>query len=90
MEVAGSRGSAKVEKELAIRKVIGGLPSAMFIIASESRKSNPSSLTLYGGGSGHGVGLCQQGARAMAGRGVTHPEILKHYFTGVELERITP
>ncbi len=87
MEVVGSRGTVNVDRELAIRQVIGGLPSAMIIISSESAKSGLASLTLYGGGSGHGVGLCQQGARAMAGQGLSHSEILKHYFTGVELER---
>ncbi len=87
LELVGSRGVAKVDRELAIRQVIGGLPSAMIIITSESAKNESASLTLYGGGNGHGVGLCQQGARAMAGRGLAYAEILKHYFTGVELER---
>jgi SpoIID/LytB domain protein len=87
LEFVGTRGVAKVDRELAIRQVIGGLPSAMIIISSESAKSGLASLTLYGGGSGHGVGLCQQGAKAMAASGLAHAAILKHYFTGVELER---
>ena len=87
MEVVGSRGIAKVDRELAIRQVIGGLPSAMIIISSETAKNELASLTLHGGGSGHGVGLCQQGAKAMAEDDLAHSEILKHYFTGVELER---
>jgi hypothetical protein len=32
---------------------------------------------------GHGVGMCQRGAQAMAERGATYVEILAHYYTGV-------
>lgn len=34
-------------------------------------------------GSGHGVGLSQYGANAMASEGYTYHEILKHYYSGV-------
>ena len=36
-------------------------------------------------GFGHGVGMSQCGANAMARQGADHEEILKHYYTGVEL-----
>jgi hypothetical protein len=36
---------------------------------------------------GHGVGMCQSGAEAMARQGKAFDEILKHYFTGVEIVR---
>lgn len=38
---------------------------------------------------GHGVGMCQRGAAAMAREGSTAEEILKHYYTGVELAKAT-
>lgn len=38
-----------------------------------------------GGGYGHGVGMSQWGARGMAEHGFGYEEILKHYFTGLEL-----
>lgn len=38
-----------------------------------------------GRGLGHGVGLCQWGARGMAEAGKKFPEILKHYFPGAQL-----
>lgn len=41
-----------------------------------------------GAGSGHGVGLCQVGALNMARAGATAEEILRHYYTGVALERL--
>ena len=39
-------------------------------------------------GVGHGVGLSQYGTNAMALEGKTYEEILKHYYTGVELVNI--
>jgi len=33
---------------------------------------------------GHGIGMCQEGAKAMANRGATYDQILRHYYTGIE------
>ena len=41
---------------------------------------------LTGYGNGHGVGMSQRGAYGMAKLGYTYDEILKHYYTGIELE----
>jgi stage II sporulation protein D len=41
-----------------------------------------------GHGLGHGVGLCQAGADAMAGLGVGYEEILAHYFPGTTVAEI--
>lgn len=35
---------------------------------------------------GHGVGMCQRGAMAMASRGATAKEIIKHYYTGAKVQ----
>lgn len=43
---------------------------------------NGDSLVFNGRGLGHGVGLCQAGADAMAGLGIGYREILAHYFPG--------
>jgi stage II sporulation protein D len=37
-------------------------------------------------GSGHGVGMSQWGANGMAQEGKTAADILKHYYTGIELQ----
>ena len=37
-------------------------------------------------GVGHGVGLSQKGAQAMAQKGYDYEEILKHYYTGITIE----
>ena len=39
-------------------------------------------FSLQGRGYGHGVGLCQWGARGMARAGHTWQEILQHYYPG--------
>ncbi len=39
-------------------------------------------------GYGHGVGLCQTGANAMAKMGKKYDEILRHYYRGVKIERL--
>lgn len=58
-----------------------------------SLKSNNFSLTYSDGkflftvlGYGHGVGMSQYGADFMARQGASYEEILKHYYTGVEIE----
>ena len=43
-------------------------------------------VVLEGFGQGHGIGLCQRGARAMAENGATFREILEHYFPNTRIE----
>lgn len=57
------------------------LPSADFTAAP-----NGDSIVFAGRGSGHGVGLCQWGANAMAKAGRTAAEILAHYYAGTRVE----
>ena len=42
-------------------------------------------VSIAGRGWGHGVGMSQFGARGMAEAGYTHIQILKHYYTGIEV-----
>ncbi|MGI6161109.1 MAG: stage II sporulation protein D [Christensenellales bacterium] len=57
-----------------------GLNSANFTISF-----NESGVVFSTKGFGHGVGMSQTGADHMAGQGVGFEEILKHYYTGVEI-----
>ena len=41
-----------------------------------------SDFVFSGSGFGHGLGLCQEGAHAMAARGATYREVLAKYFPG--------
>lgn len=44
-----------------------------------------SQFKILGRGLGHGVGLCQWGARGMAQHGFAYDSILNHYFKGTEM-----
>jgi stage II sporulation protein D len=45
-------------------------------------------LVVAGAGRGHGVGLCQWGARAMGGAGAAPPDILAFYFPGTRISTL--
>jgi len=45
-------------------------------------------MIFIGQGWGHGVGLSQWGAKAMADLAYSYPDILKHYFPLTELRRL--
>jgi len=48
---------------------------------------NDSTLQIHGGGSGHGVGMCQFGALNMSERGFRYYHILNKYFPGTILAK---
>ena len=50
------------------------------------QKNENGSVMFYTIGYGHGVGMSQEGANAMAKKGTKYDEIIKHYYTGVEIE----
>jgi len=57
-----------------------GLRSADFDLVLENE-----TLNITTRGYGHGVGMSQYGANGMAKQGYTHNQILKHYYTGVNI-----
>ena len=46
-------------------------------------------ITITGAGWGHGVGMSQYGAKAMAEQGYTYEDILRFYYTGITLGKIS-
>ena len=66
------------------RKVMGyrRLPSTKFSLGISS-----DGIVLTGEGYGHGVGLCQWGARGSALRGMDYKQILRKYYVGAEIRR---
>lgn len=46
------------------------------------------SIQIITTGYGHGVGMSQYGANGMAAKGYSYEDILKHYYTGVEILKI--
>lgn len=99
--LTGTEGSVTLKKQTVIRnafapkgqtivrgdgKEVTGmslLPSAYFCVDIENDR-----ITLQGGGYGHGVGMSQNGANAMAEEGNTYRDILAHYFEGTEQTRV--
>ena len=66
-----------------------GLREQLFVIERElDENGRVTGFTFHGRGWGHGVGLCQVGAYGLARQGYTHEQILKAYYTGIELTRI--
>lgn len=61
------------------------LPSAFIIIDHTENEKTLESITITGGGYGHGVGMSQNGVKAMVEHGKTYEEILKHYYPGVNI-----
>jgi stage II sporulation protein D len=62
------------------------LPDTLFVVVSGG-DAGRSSLRFVGRGWGHGVGMCQNGAYGLARGGASYVEILKTYYTGVEVGR---
>lgn len=79
----GSDGRTQEINANRFRLLVGAsvLRSTMFSVARQGAAAG-----FTGRGSGHGVGLDQWGARAMATHGFTFEQILKYYYTGVTLE----
>jgi stage II sporulation protein D len=48
-----------------------------------------SELSIRGAGFGHGVGMSQYGALGFAQNGFDHKHILRHYYTGTQLGKLT-
>jgi SpoIID/LytB domain protein len=81
--VEGDAGRAEVHGELRIRRLLGNLPSAMFVVDREGETT-----VLRGGGWGHGAGMCQWGAVGRAEAGQRYREILRAYYSGAEVAKV--
>ena len=79
-----------VLKGLEVRFALG-VRENLFVIDRELAKDGSiRQFVITGKGWGHGVGLCQVGAFGMAQAGAAYDEILKHYYSGIELVRAAP
>ena len=87
--VSGTKKTARILRELPVRKRLGNLRSGLFVI-EEERDAEGALLgvTLRGAGFGHGSGMCQQGAIGMAEAGYSYQAILKHYYAGCVVKRV--
>ncbi len=82
----GTRGSL-VLNGYRVRGALGLRDTLFTIKRTLQADGRVDSFTFDGRGFGHGIGLCQVGAFGMARAGRTYEEILKAYYTGVELAK---
>ncbi len=63
------------------------LPSAYFVMDLQKGEKGINGFTLSGGGFGHGVGMSQNAAKAMAQSGRTYEEILAMFYWDCQLAK---
>jgi SpoIID/LytB domain protein len=88
IRIVGSRESVRFTGGKNISMVLGHprlgeLLSTFFVLEMEHASRSPhaiTSVTIRGGGYGHGVGMCQMGAYMMGKRGYSYRQILHHYY----------
>jgi stage II sporulation protein D len=88
LKLSGERGQAEVRGELEVRRALGNLKSALFVLDAKKDGERLIELSARGGGHGHGIGMCQSGAAGMADTGAAYRDILKHYYSASHLKRM--
>jgi stage II sporulation protein D len=87
LEVIGTQGIAHIRGGR-IRSALG-LKEQLFVIDRIYNEADRvASFIFTGRGWGHGVGMCQFGAYGLAKQGLNVDQILKTYYTGIELTRL--
>src|SRR3989440_6806421 len=87
LEVIGTQGVAHIRGGR-IRSALG-LKEQLFVIDRVYNENDrPVSFIFTGRGWGHGVGMCQFGAYGLAKQGLNVEQILKTYYTGIELMKM--
>lgn len=87
LEVIGTQGVAHIRGGR-IRSALG-LKEQLFVIDRVYNENDRvASFIFTGRGWGHGVGMCQFGAYGLAKQGLSVEQILKTYYTGIELTKM--
>ncbi|HBB95477.1 MAG TPA: hypothetical protein DC054_08800 [Blastocatellia bacterium] len=87
LEVIGTQGVAHIRGGR-IRSALG-LKEQLFVIDRVYNENDRvASFIFTGRGWGHGVGMCQFGAYGLAKQGLNVEQILKTYYTGIELTKM--
>jgi stage II sporulation protein D len=87
LEVVGTSGTAHVRGGR-IRSALGLLEQLFVIDREYDNSGRVTEFVFIGRGWGHGVGMCQVGAYGLAKQGFTAEQIIKTYYTGVELTKM--
>ncbi len=64
------------------------LPSAFFMINEKKKGGKLNSLTLTGGGFGHGVGMSQNAVKALLAEGKSYKDIVSYFYKGTVIGNI--
>lgn len=64
------------------------LPSSFFTIEKNMSGDKFKSITIYGGGEGHGVGLSKYGSIGLSRKNKTAQEVVKTFYPGTEIVNI--
>lgn len=90
VEVRGSRRKVVIDREHLIRNLLapGSLRSTLFVVQTVQEAGRPGYFVFWGGGWGHGVGLCQSGAVGLSTKGLKYKSILEHYFPACRLGKL--
>ncbi len=89
LEIKSNHGSTMLRSgqiRTALRRPVQGQP--MLRSTKFDLKFRQNTVVAEGGGYGHGIGMCQMGAIGMARQGYKYDRILKHYYRGIELDRV--
>jgi stage II sporulation protein D len=84
LEVTAEGGRTFMLRGLPVRWSLN-VPDNLFVIEKGKDADGMDRYTFYGKGWGHGIGLCQVGAYGMAFRGWTYDQILRRYYSGIEI-----
>jgi len=84
MEVTAEGGRKFMLRGLPVRWSLN-VPDNLFVYEKTKDPDGMDRYTFYGKGWGHGVGMCQVGAYGMAFRGYKAADIIKRYYTGVDI-----
>lgn len=61
------------------------LPSAFFFIDSNMKDGKLQSISITGGGYGHGVGMSQNGVKSLSDAGKKYDEIIRYFYKGTDI-----
>ena len=95
-------GNITVDDQLHIRQILGDLTDYVVLQNQETIKNTttlPSAaitiekqkdgqFLIYGGGFGHGVGMSQNGAKALAASGFAYTDILQYFYHGTAIQKL--
>lgn len=93
IKIVGEQGTKMLKgrefrQKLKLKSTLFQVAPASDLVASQAQvvPTQPTGFTIQGRGHGHGLGMSQWGALALAQRGKTYQQILQHYYQNTTLQ----